>query len=159
MFSNLSKGNVLYGVDRSNDGMRFFTATIEDAKPVFPLKVGQMPGTVMDITALKDGETLSFKQLPCNNAVADYGTNGFLLADSKDSLVNYINAKLQASRNIVNSYEEHKKLIERYESLLNDINPNTNGKEINELRHQMSTMQDQFQELMAMLKGKHQTTT
>lgn len=159
MFSNLSKGNVLYGVDRSNDGMRFFTATIEDAKPAFPLKVGQMPGTVMDITALKDGETLSFKQLPSNNAVADYGANGFLLADSKDSLVNYINAKLQASRNIVNSYEEHKKLIERYESLLGDITPNVNGKEISELRHQMSAMQGQFQELMTMLKGKQQTTT
>lgn len=155
MFSNLSKGNVLYGIDRADNSMRFFTATIEDVKPVFPMKVGQMPGSVVDITALKDGETLSFKQIPSSNAVADYGSNGFLLADSKDSLINYINAKLQASRNIVNSYEENKKLIEKYESVLADISPNVNSKEINELRQQMSNMQSQFSELMSLLKEKH----
>lgn len=157
MFSNLSKGNVLYGVDRAGGGMKFFTATIEDAKPAFPMKVGQMPGTVMDITAIRDGNTLSFKQLPSNDAIADYGANGFLLADSKDSLVNYINAKLQASKNIVNSYEENKKLIEKYEAVLNDISPNVNGKEINELKQQMSSMQSQFSELMTLLKSKQQT--
>lgn len=154
MFSNLSKGSILYGLDCSNNDMKYFTATIDDAKPAFPMKVGQLPGTVMDITAMRDGETLSFKQIPSNNAIADYGNNGFLLADSKDSLVNYINAKLQASKNIVNSYDENKKLIEEYETILSDINPSVNSKEINELKQQMSSMQSQFTELMSLLKSK-----
>lgn len=157
MFSNLSKGNVLYGLDKSGDSMQFFTATIEEAKPAFPTKLGQLPGTVMDITAVRDGNTLSFQQIPSNNAIADYGNNSYVLADSKDSLVNYINAKLQASKNIVNSYEENKKLIEKYESVLSDINPNVGGAEIKELKQQMSTMQNQFSELMSLLKSKQNT--
>lgn len=157
MFSNLSKGNVLYGLDKSGDDMQFFTATIEDAKPAFPTKIGQLPGTVMDITAMRDGNSLSFQQLPSNNAIADYGNNSYVLADSKDSLVNYINAKLQASRNIVSSYEENKRLIERYESVLMDINPNMGGAEIKELKQQMSTMQSQFSELMSMLKERQKS--
>lgn len=157
MFSNLSKGNVLYGLDKSGDNMQFFTATIEETKPAFPTKLGQLPGTVMDITAVRDGNTLSFQQIPSNNAIADYGNNSYVLADSKDSLVNYIKAKLQASKNIVNSYEENKKLIERYESVLSDINPNVGGAEIKELKQQMSTMQNQFSELMSLLKSKQNT--
>lgn len=141
MFSNLSKGSVLYGLDTSNDSMSYFTATVEEVKPAFPVKLGQALGTVVDITAVKDGKNLSFTQIPSNNAIADYGTNSFILADSKDSLVNYINSKLQASKNIVNSYEENKKLVEQYTSILSEINPSANSEEIKDLKKQLSTMQ------------------
>lgn len=157
MFSNLSKGNVLYGLDLSGDKMTYFTATIEEAKPAFPVNMGQIPGSVVDITAIRDGNTLSFKQIPSNSAVADYGNKTFILADSKDALVNYVNAKLQASRNIVNSYDEHKKLVEQYEDVLSQINPNPNGAELKELKQQFSTMQSQFNELMSILKSKQNT--
>ena len=136
MFSNLSKGNVLYGLDLSGDKMTYFNATIEEAKPAFPINVGQIPGSVVDITAIN---------------------KTFILADSKDALVNYVNAKLQASRNIVNSYDEHKKLVEQYEDVLSQINPNPNGAELKELKQQFSTMQSQFSELMSILKSKQNT--
>ena len=54
MFSNLSKGNVLYGLDLSGDKMTYFNATIEEAKPAFPVNMGQIPGSVVDITAIRD---------------------------------------------------------------------------------------------------------
>lgn len=157
MFSNLSKGNILYGIDKSNGDMKYFTATIDDTKMAFPVNISQAPGSVVDITAIRDGNTLTFKQIPSNNVIADYGNNTFVLADSKDSLSNYINAKLQASRNIINSYEENKKLVEKYEEVLNDINPNPNSSDLKELKSQFATMQNQFSELMTLLKGKQNT--
>lgn len=157
MFSNLSKGNILYGIDKSKGEMKYFTATIDDNKVAFPVNIGQVPGSVVDITAIKDGNTLSFKQIPANAAIADYGNNSFILADSKDSLTNYINSKLQASKNIVESYEENKKLIEDYTNILDEINPNPNGAELKELKSQFATMQSQFSELMTILKRKQNT--
>lgn len=154
MFSNLSKGNVLYGLDLSGDKMTYFNATIEEAKPAFPINMGQIPGSVVDITAIRDGNTLSFKQIPSNSAVADYGNKTFILADSKDALVNYVNAKLQASRNIVNSYEENKKLVDSYTSILNDINPNPNSDELKAIKQEFSEMKGQFKEIVSLLKGK-----
>ena len=62
MFSNLSKGNVLYGLDLSGDKMTYFNATIEEAKPAFPVNMGQIPGSVVDITAIRDGNTLSLNK-------------------------------------------------------------------------------------------------
>lgn len=158
MFSNLSKGSVLYGLDNSGGGMKYFTATVEEAKPAFPIKLGQVIGTVMDITAIKDGKTLSFKQIPSNDAIADYGESSFLLADSKDSLINYVTAKLQASKNIVESYDKNKALVEQYEAILSEINPNVNSAEIKDLKRQISEMQNQFGEVLSLLKQKQTQT-
>lgn len=154
MFSNLSKGSILYGIDKKGGDMRFFTATVEEAKPAFPMNIGQVMGTVMDITAVRDGNTLTFKQIPCNDAIADYGADSFLLADSKDSLVNYVNAKLQTCKNIVSSYEENKRLVVQYTEILSEINPTANSEEIKDLRKQLSDMQSQFSEVLSLLKGK-----
>lgn len=156
MFSNLSKGSILYGLDKKGGEMRFFTATVEEAKPAFPMNITQTLGTVMDITAIRDGSTLTFKQIPNSDAIADYGADSFLLADSKDSLVNYVSAKLQASRNIVNSYEENKKLVDQYSHVLSEINPTANSEEIKDLRKQLSDMQGQFSEVLSLLKAKQQ---
>lgn len=157
MFSNLSKGSVLYGLDNNDGNMKFFTATVEEARPAIPMKMGQIIGSVMDITATKDGKTLSFQQIPSSNAIADYGTNNFVLADSKDSLVNYVNSKLQTSKNIVNSYEENKRLVSQYEDVLSEINPTVGGAELKDLKSQMSKMQGQFDEILTLLKGKQNT--
>lgn len=157
MFSNLSKGSILYGLDNNDGKMQYFTATVEDARPAIPMKMGQVIGSVMDITAIKDGKTLSFQQIPSSNAIADYGTNNFVLADSKDSLVNYVTSKLQTAKNIVNSYEENKKLVQQYEGILSEINPSANSEEIKDLKKQLASMQDQFGEILSLLKGNTNT--
>lgn len=154
MFSNLSKGNILYGLDKSNGEMKYFTAVVESATPALPTNVGQFIGNVMDIEVTKDGKLLKFQQIPSGSAIADYGNNTFVLADSKDSLSNYVNSKLQASRNIVNSYEENKKLVEYYTNILNDINPNPNSDELKAIRNEFSEMKSQFGEIISLLKGK-----
>jgi hypothetical protein len=52
MFSNLSKGNVLYGLDRT-DKIKWFTATVENVTPTMgaatPNMFGQMPEIRLDI--------------------------------------------------------------------------------------------------------------
>lgn len=157
MFSNLSKGSILYGLDTNDGKMQFFTANVEEVKPAFPIKLGQAIGAVVDIQATKDGKTLSFNQIPSNSAIADYGKDSFILADSRESLVNYITSRLQTSKNIVNSYEENKKLIQQYEQILEEINPTANSGEIKDLKKQLADMQGQFSEILSLLKGNNNT--
>ena len=58
MFSNLSKGNVLYGLDR-RDKVKWFTASIESVTPTVSKTTqmfGQMPELRLDIVASINGE-------------------------------------------------------------------------------------------------------
>jgi len=156
MFSSLSKGSVLYGLDTKGE-VKLFTATVDTVsmpRPRFMQNTfGQLPETVVDISATINGERREFKQVPSNNAIADFGPDTFVLSDSKDSLMNYVNGMLQNSRNIVNSVDKHKALITQYESVLGELNPTVaNDNAVKELRGQVESMQNQLAEALALLK-------
>ena len=159
MFSNLSKGSVLYGLDTKGEA-KLFTATVESVtfpRPRFNTQntFGQMPETVVDIIANINGERREFKQVPSNNAIADFGPDTFVLSDTRDSLMNYIASMLQNSKNIVNSVDKHKSLIAQYEKVLGELNPNVaNDNAVKELRGQVENMQSQMGEILSLLKQK-----
>jgi len=157
MFSNLSKGSVLYGLD-TKDGVKLFTASVESVSIPRARSIqntfGIMPEMVVDIVATVGGERKEFKQVPSNNAIADFGPNAFVLSDSKDSLVNYVNSMLQTSVNIVNSVEKHKLLISEYNKVLKGLNPGSVDEgAVKELREQVGSLQAQLAEALTLLKG------
>lgn len=159
MFSNLSKGSVLYGLE-IKDGMKFFTAPIESVSLPYPKyrnnnTFGQMPETVMDIVCTVNGERRTFQQVPSNSAIADFGNDTFVLADGKDSLNGYVNSMLQNSRNIVNSVEKHKALISQYESVLTSLNPGqANDNAVKELNTKVNSLESQIAEMLSLLKQR-----
>lgn len=156
MFSNLSKGSILYGLD-TKGGVKMFTATVDSVSMPRPKYVqntfGQMPEMVVDVVVTINGERREFKQVPSNNAIADFGPDTFVLSDSKDSLMNYVSSMLQSSRNIVNSVDKHKSLIAQYEQVLGELNPaSANESAVKELREQVQDMQGQMGEILSLLK-------
>lgn len=157
MFSNLSKGSILYGLD-TKGGVKMFTATVDSVSMPRPKYVqntfGQMPEMVVDVVVTINGERREFKQVPSNNAIADFGPDTFVLSDSKDSLMNYVSSMLQSSRNIVNSVDKHKSLIAQYEQVLGELNPaSANESAVKELREQVQDMQGQMGEILSLLKS------
>lgn len=157
MFSNLSKGSILYGLD-TKGGVKMFTATVDSVSMPRPKYVqntfGQMPEMVVDVVVTINGERREFKQVPSNNAIADFGPDTFVLSDSKDSLMNYVSSMLQSSRNIVNSVDKHKSLIAQYEQVLGELNPaSANESAVKELREQVQDMQGQMGEILSLLKA------
>ena len=164
MFSNLSKGSVLYGLE-IKDGMKFFTAPIESVSLPYPKyrnnnTFGQMPETVMDIVCTVNGERRTFQQVPSNSAIADFGNDTFVLADGKDSLNGYVNSMLQNSRNIVNSVEKHKALISQYESVLTSLNPGqANDNAVKELNSKVNSLESQIAEMLSLLKSENPKPT
>jgi len=156
MFSNLSRGSVLYGLDTKGE-VKLFTATVDTVSLPRPRYLqntfGQLPETVVDIIVNINGERREFKQVPSNNAIADFGPDTFVLSDTKDSLMNYVNGMLQNSRNIVSSVDKHKALITQYEKVLGELNPTVaNDSAVKELRNQVESMQSQMQEMLSLLR-------
>ena len=137
MFSNLSKGNVLYGLDRT-DKIKWFTATVENVTPTMgattPNMFGQMPEIRLDIICNINGMQKTFQQVPSNNAIADFGDKSFVIADNKDSLFNYVKTLRQKSKAIVDSAPYHESLLPQYDDVLNELMPGSaNNDEVNVL--------------------------
>lgn len=158
MFSNLSRGSVLYGMD-IKDGIKMFTATVDTVSIPRAKYVqntfGQLPEMVLDITASVNGERKEYREVPANNVVADFGPDTFVLSDSKDSLTNYVRSQLQRSREIVGSADKHKALIPQYEKVLNELNPAAVSETaVKELRGQVENMQSQMGEILSLLRER-----
>lgn len=158
MFSTLSKGNVLYGLDRRNN-IKLFTASIEKVTPFVNRYVsntfGQMPEVSLDIIVNINGEQKEFKQVPSNNAIADFGEKAFVIADNKDSLYNYIKKLRQDSKTIVDSASYHESLIPQYDDVLNELMPgSTNNDEVKDLKTEVTSLKKQLEEAISLLKNK-----
>lgn len=158
MFSTLSKGNVLYGLDRRNN-IKLFTASIEKVTPFVNRYVsntfGQMPEVSLDIIVNINGEQKEFKQVPSNNAIADFGEKAFVIADNKDSLYNYIKKLRQDSKTIVDSASYHESLIPQYDNVLNELMPgSTNNDEVKDLKNEVTSLKKQLEEAISLLKNK-----
>lgn len=124
MFSNLSQNSIIY-VLNTKDSPKLSTGQVINVSLPRPKNAifGQTFDTVVDITAMVEGERREFKQVPANTTTANFGPEAFVLADGKESINAYISAALQNSKNVVASYEKHKRLIDEYEGLLQELNP------------------------------------
>ena len=161
MFSNLTQGSILYGLE-TKGGLKLFTAPVSSVtlpRPRLANNIfGQAPDMIVDIVATVNGEKREFRQVPSNTSIANFGPDAFILADGRESLISYVTSMLQTSRNIVDSVEEHKSLIVQYEKVLKDLNPSFStgdGAEVKNLQHQVSTLQKQLAEMLALMKKEN----
>jgi len=158
MFSNLSKGSIIYGVDTKN-GVKVFTGTVDMVTLPYPRSMqntfGQIPEMVLDITTTVNGERKEFKQIPSNNTIADFGDGVLALSDSRESLTSYLKSQRQKSKNVVDSYSKHKELIPQYDNAIQELNPElVNESAVKELRGQVESMQNQMGEILSLLRGE-----
>lgn len=160
MFSNLTKGSIIYGLE-TKDNIRPFTAIVTSVS--LPRSnfnnntFGQLLETVVDIIATVNGETREFKKVPGNSSIANFGSDAFLLADSKETINAYINSMLQNSRNIVSSVSKHETLISEYSEAYSYFNPEyankIDDKTTAELRGEIQDIKSQIGEIFTFIKG------
>lgn len=162
MFSNLSQGSILYGLE-TKDTLKVFTAPITSVSLPRPLLTqntfGQLPQTVVDIVANVNGEKREFKQVPGNTTIANFGQDAFILADSKESLNSYIESMLQNSKNIVASVEKHKALITQYEEAYKELNPrvaiSSDDGAVKKLEDRIGKLEDSINQILTAVKHEN----
>lgn len=160
MFSNLSQNSILYIMDfKSNP--KILSGPIERVSLPMPKYNTFNPNMemVVDIIASINGERREFKGVP-NGAIADFGSDAFILAENKEALNSYISSMLQNSRNIINSIEKHQKLALVYEEALQELNPSLKvdmekDKAIQSMQEQINTLQDGMQKILSVLSKEN----
>lgn len=156
MFSNLSQNSILYVLDLKNSP-KILSGPVERVSIPRPKYDSFNPTleTVVDVIAIINGERREFKGIP-NGAIANFGSDAFILAESKEALNSYINAMLQNSRMVLESVDKHQKLVTDYEEALQELNPSLKAdkekdKVIQNLQGQVNSLQDSIQKLLARL--------
>ena len=163
MFSNLSRGSALHGVDKSEGKLKWFTGTIERVTPSlnnpyssYPNAFGQLPVINLDIIATIDGKQREFKGIHSDDTIADFGKNTVILADSENTLYNHLTALLKTSEEAVKeeNISWHKSIIPQYRDVLSAMRPGSNNSsEVRELKEQVGNLQSQLAEALALLKS------
>lgn len=120
-----------------------------------PAAFGQPQETVVDLVVKTNDQTYNYNNLPAQQDVADSLSNGesLIISDSKDGInAEIVNLK-QKSIDIVNSRDYHLDMVEKYDKILMDLNPELAEKqeqkqEIDILKTQMSEMSRSIAALM-----------
>ena len=157
MFSNLSPNSILYVLDL-NSSPKVLSGPIERVSIPRPKYNTFNPNMemIVDITATINGERREFKGVP-NGAIANFGTDAFVLAENKESLNSYINAMMQNSKSIIESIDKHKTLVSQYEEALAELNPSIKADK--EKDKAIQNLQSQVAELKDMLLSLTKTET
>lgn len=156
MFSNLSPNSILYVLDL-NSSPKVLSGPIERVSIPRPKYNTFNPNMemIVDIIATINGERREFKGVP-NGAIANFGTDAFVLAENKEALNSYINAMIQNSKSIIESVEKHRTLVSNYEEALTELNPSIKAdkekdKAIQSLQSQVAELKDM---LLSMTKAE-----
>lgn len=120
-----------------------------------PTAFGQPQETVVDLVVRLNDQNYNYNNLPAQLDIADSSSNGesIIISDSKEGMnAEIINLK-QKSIDIANSRDYHLDLVNKYDKILVDINPELAEKqeqkqEIDTLKNQMTEMSKSIAALM-----------
>lgn len=120
-----------------------------------PTTFGQTQEMVVDLVVKTNDQNYNYNNLPAQLDVADSMSNGenLIISDSRDGLNSEIVNLKQKSIDIANSRDYHLSLVEKYDSILLELNPELAEKqeqkqEIDTLKNQMIEMSKSIAALM-----------
>lgn len=164
MFSNLRPGSKLYILHKDSSPYIEIGQVVSVSQPVPRIQTNSFMAPqelVVDIIVNVNGNNITLQKLPANLDTADQGTtNGSLFISVSRELMNSeLSSIRQKSQDIINSIDQHKKIIQDYDLLMQSLNPEfaeqkQQKQEIDNLKVQMSEMMSNMRELMDKLKDK-----
>ena len=150
MFQGLSQGATLYIFYKNDPRMeRGRVISVNTHLPQFnPAQPQAMfNGMVTDLTVAVGNETIPFAGLPATASVANFPDKGMFVSEDQGMVVNEITAMRDNSQRIVESYDAHKVIRDKCDSLLLSLNPERqkemqNAKEMADLKGELAEMKE-----------------
>lgn len=128
MFSGLRQGSTLYVLDKTTEPkvVTGYVQRISTPHSMYKtynpaVSFGTNMQTVVDIVVKINDEEKEFIGIPSINVIHSYGD--YVISETKESMIQEVDAMMQNSRNILDSVEQHEKNIEACESILKQLNP------------------------------------
>ena len=161
MFSGLRQGTTLYILDKSSKPkvVQGYVENITAPRPMYKtynpaVSFGTNLQTVVDIVVKIDNEKKEFVGIPSTNVVHSYGD--YVISETKEGMIQEVDAMLQNSKNVVASIDQHEQNIEACEAILKDLNPvyakeSQRDEAIDSLTKQVDSMQSVLARLESLI--------
>lgn len=159
MLSALRPGTPVYVLYKNEP--RFAVAKVSQVSNQYPNLAYQQPlipgnNVAVDIAIEVDGKMETYQRIPLNSTIAEFPEKGVLISETREGIVNEVNAIRSASQVAIDQVEAHKRVIASCDQLLFDLNPQLKkdqeqAQEIATLKRQLAGMSDQIAALTGML--------
>lgn len=161
MFSSLRQDSLLYVLNRKDNPMLSVgrVVSVSSPMPKYPnTYTNPMSGieTTVDITVNVDGSNVDFKKIPSNLVI--YGDSGVVISETREAMISEIETMKSNSRNVIESVDYHKKVLDSCETMLEQLNPSL-AKEreqetkLNNLESRMGNIEKVLAEMNGTLKS------
>ena len=160
MFQSLRQNSQVFVLHKGNDLIveTGFVTGISIPRPKYPMvkyNVMQPQEMVVDIEVKLGNSTVKYSNLDAAADLAESSSNGesIVISTSKEAMNSELTNLKQRSIEVINSVDFHKKLIEEYDKVIKQLNPEYAEKEqqkneINSLKEQMAQMSQNMAALM-----------
>jgi hypothetical protein len=164
MFQSLRANNQVYILHRDGKPTleRGTVVSVTAPVPKYPLpqNFGHAPELVVDVVVKVNDQNITYKQLPANADIADFGSNGLhqVISTSRDAMNAEVSSMKQRSIDIINSVQFNQDVINGCDVILQMLNPEFAEKqqqqaEINGLKTQMTEMSRALSDLTSLIAG------
>ena len=161
MFSGLRQGTALFILDKSEEP-KVVTGYVESVSAPHPMYRNYNPNvsfganmqSAVDIIVKIGNDKKEFVGIPSNAQVHAYGD--YVLSETKDGMVQEVNAMLYNSESIINSVPQHETNVKACKNILKQLNPeyakeSQRDEAIDNISGRMDRMEDVLARLESML--------
>lgn len=154
MFSALRQGTAVYVLDKTEEPKVKigYVESVTQPRPMYKtydptVSFGTNMQTVVDLSVKFGNEKKDFVGLPSTSTIHAFGD--YVVSETREAMISEVDAMLQRSKDILDSIDNHKKIIASCESILKELNPvyareQERDSAIVDLTNKVNTMSDEF---------------
>lgn len=160
MFQNLRQNNQVYILHKEGKPVLEHGSVVSVSVPApkyqIPPVFGQPQEMVVDIVVKVNNQDITYQKLPANADIADFGTSGIVISDSRDAMNAEVLSLKKKSADTISSIDFHREVIECCDNILTGLNPEyaerrQQQEEIDGLKKQVSELIEMNRNLMSRL--------
>lgn len=156
MFQGLRQNSAFYILDKGET----FTlkvgqvVSVSNPQPRFNTSYNFQPEMVVDVKVRLGEETIDFKQLGANLAIANSGN--VVVSDSREAMCAEVEGMQRASKQVLESISYHEKVLNECDVILRELNPQfakdrQQEEKIGALEERMGTIDDKLSKMFELL--------
>ena len=156
MFSTLRQNSQIYILDKKGSPVlkKGVIESVSSQRSRTGSFYGQPMDMVVDITVNVDGTKEEFKNIPASLSIANDGN--MVISESREAMSTEVDSILSISKQILESVDYHKEVIDKCEQILKDLNPQfakdkLQEEKINSLEERIGGVEDTLGDIKDML--------
>ena len=156
MFSTLRQNSPIYVLDKKDSPVlkKGIIETVSPQRSRTGSFYGQPMDMIVDIRVNIDGTSQEFKNIPASLSIANDGN--IVISETKEAMSTEVDSMLSISKQILESVDYHKDVIEKCEQILKDLNPQfakdkLQEEKINSLESRIGGVENTLEDIKDML--------